>query len=264
MPYATLNGHQVYYEFGDQVERPVLVLFNGITMSTPAWTLLLPILQTQYRLLRFDFLGQGQSDRPAGEKYTLTEQADMAMQLIDHLGIERFYLVGLSYGGMVAQHFTRRFQARILKLILASTLAWSDEASQRISDSWIAAHKAGGLDLRETISIPWLFSSRFLAANSAMLEGLKQMAGMLDWNAVVRLINGVKEHDARNWLHTLTVPTLILVGNEDRLTPRYQAELIQERLLGAKLEVIPYAGHVLHIEAAEAFSHAISRFCRPG
>lgn len=262
MPHITLNGHSLFYELTGQGQH-TLLLFNGITMSTPAWTLMTPALESQYQLLRLDFLGQGQSDKPVTEKYALTEQADLAAALLDALQLEKVYLVGLSYGGIVAQHFAHRHGQRLHKLLLASTLAWSDEVNNRISQSWIESNAIGGLDLRYSASVPWLFSSRFLAANAAMLDDMKVMAGMVDWDAVIRLINGVKEHDARNWLQQIKLPCHILLGEEDRLTPLYQAHLLQQRISGATLELLPHAAHVLHIEAAEAFVRSIFRFCQP-
>jgi len=262
MPLIKLAQHSLYYELTGNGPN-TLVLFNGITMSTVAWTLMRPVLENHYRLLCLDFLGQGQSDKPIVDSYALTEQAELANALMVQLGIEQVYLAGLSYGGMVAQHFARRYQHKVEKLILASTLAWSDAVNDAMCDSWIAAEASGGLDLRYTISIPWLFSSRFLATHGSRLADLKKMAALVDWPSVIRLINGIKQHDARTWLDTIKTQTLVLVGSEDRLTPRYQSEILAERLPSAQLEILPGAGHVLHLEAVEAFCHAIVGFCPP-
>lgn len=259
MPYAQIAGHRAYYEESGQGAQPLLLL-NGITMSTVGWTLMQPALEQHFRLLRLDFLGQGQTDHPDAALYQLGEQADLACGLLDWLGIDQAYVVGLSYGGMVAQHLAHRHPGRLSRLMLAGTLAWADSVNHHIGDSWIAAHEQGGLDLRYQVSIPWLFSSRFLAANAAMLGDLKMLAGLVDWDAVVRLIEGVKLHDARTWLPQLQLPVHILVGDEDRLTPLYQARLLHELIPGAELEVLPDAGHVLHIESAEAFARGIIRF----
>jgi len=262
MPHLTLAGHTLFYELSGRGQH-TLVLFNGITMSTVGWTLMAAPLEQHYQLLRLDFLGQGLSDKPLADHYPLSQQADLAAALLDELGIQKVFLVGLSYGGMVAQHFAHRHPERLHKLLLASTLAWSDEVNNYISQSWIDANTAGGLALRYSSSLPWLFSSRFLASNAAMLEDMKEMAALVDWNAVIRLINGVKEHDARNWLSSLHLPCHILLGDEDRLTPLYQAKLLQERIPGATLEILPGAAHALHIEAAPAFVRSIFGFCQP-
>ncbi|AUH52150.1 alpha/beta hydrolase [Chromobacterium sp. ATCC 53434] len=259
MPHAQIAGHTVYYEDSGHGSQTLLLL-NGITMSTVGWTLMLPLLEPHFRLLRMDFLGQGQSDHPPGDAYLLTEQADLAAGLLDWLQLDRVYVTGLSYGGMVAQHLAHRHPGRVERLLLAGTLAWADSVNGHIGDSWIAANRQGGLDLRYQISVPWLFSSRFLAANAAMLDDLKMLAGLVDWDAVIRLINGVKQHDARTWLPQLQLPVHILVGDEDRLTPLYQARLLHDLIAGSELEILPGAGHVLHIEAADAFARSIIRF----
>ena len=260
MPRLQLDTHSLFYELSGAGQK-TLVLFNGITMSTAGWTLMLPVLESQYRVLRLDFLGQGESDKPPMPAYLMADQAEMANQLLDTLGIAQFYLAGLSYGGMVAQHFSKQFAHKVEKLLLASTLAWSDSVNNAMCDSWSAAEAAGGADLRYTTSIPWLFSSRFLATHGRLLPDLRQMAALIEWPSVVRLMEGVKQHDARTWLDTLNIPTHIIVGTEDRLTPRYQAELLHERIPGASLAFLPGAGHVLHLEAAEAFCREICNFC---
>ncbi|TDR79906.1 alpha/beta fold hydrolase [Paludibacterium purpuratum] len=262
MPRIQVNNSSIYYEWSGRGDK-TLVLFNGITMSTVAWTFMLPVLEAHYRLLRLDFLGQGESGKPPETIYSLADQAEIALAVMDELSIETCYLVGLSYGGMVAQHFARRYPSRIEKLLLASTLAWSDSVNAAMCDSWIAAHDAGGFDLGYQISIPWLFSSHFLASQAAILPELKRIAALADWPSVVRLLAGVKQHDARTWLDTLQVPTHIIVGTEDRLTPRYQAELLHERITGSTLALLSGAGHVLHLEAPEAFCRAITGFCPP-
>lgn len=259
MPMLQHDGRQLYYEVSGHGEQPLL-LFNGLTMSTAAWTLMAPLLEPRFRLIRLDFQGQGQSERRVQDSYPLTQQADDAAALLDHLGIEQCYLAGLSYGGMVALHFARRHPARLSRLLLASTLAWSDAANVYIAQSWSAAQQAGGPGLRFDISLPWLFSSRFFVSSAQMLPDLRTIAATVDWPGVERILAGIREHDARSWLDEIRVPTHIIVGSEDRLTPLYQSELLHQGIAGSTLTVLPGAGHAIHIEAPAAFAQQISRF----
>lgn len=262
MPFFSQQQRQIYYETSGKGSTP-LMLFNGLTMSTAAWTLLMPQLESQFHVIRLDFQGQGLSDKSPQDAYALSAQADDAAALLDHLGIDRCYLAGLSYGGMVALHFARRHGSRLQRLLLASTLAWSDAANVYIAQSWDTADKVGGADLRFDVSLPWLFSSRFFAAQAAMLPDLRRIAATVDWPATQRILAGVRNHDARSWLSDIHVPTHVLVGDEDRLTPPYQARLLQQGIPGATLELLPGAGHAIHLEAAEAFARAILRFGQP-
>lgn len=260
MPILSSGSHRIYYETAGQGSTP-LVLFNGLTMSTQAWAWMLPALAPHYRLVLLDFFGQGQSDKPEVERYDLAEQADIAAQVLDTLGITKTHVVGLSYGGMVAQHFARKYGNKVDRLLLASTLAWSDPVNKQIIESWIEANKAGGVALRFTVSLPWLFSSNGFIEQAGFLPTLKDIAATVDWPAVVRLMAGVCEHDARPWLHSIKNPTVVVVGEEDRLTPLYQAAQLIAGIPDATLVELPDCGHALHIEAADSFSREILRFC---
>lgn len=259
MPYTTIQQRQVYYEISGQGSQ-TLLLFNGLTMSTLAWGLMTPALEQCFRVLRLDFQGQGQSEQTTADYYPLAQQADDAAALLIQLGIDSVYLVGLSYGGMVAQHFARRHPQRVQRLLLASTLAWSDSVNEQIAASWGNAEQAGGADLRFDISLPWLFSSRFFSTASTMLPDLRRISALTSWLPIQRIIGGVLQHDARSWLNELRLPTHIIVGDEDRLTPPYQARLLQQGIPGATLTILPGAGHAIHLEAPQAFCQQIFQF----
>lgn len=259
MPMFEHDHRQLFYEVTGQGQQ-ILMLFNGITMSTAAWTLLLPQLEARFKLIRMDFQGQGLSEALPEAIYPLPRQADDAAALLDHLGIAQCYVAGLSYGGMVAQHFARRHPQRLSRLLLASTLAWSDSANAEISRSWMLANQAGGADLRFDISLPWLFSSRFFAAANHMLPDLRRIAASVDWLAVERLVAGVLQHDSRSWLNEIDTRTHIIVGDEDRLTPLYQAQLLHQGISGATMAILPGAGHAIHLEAALPFARQIIQF----
>ncbi|MDN0082267.1 alpha/beta hydrolase [Crenobacter sp. SG2305] len=262
MPYTTHRGHRLYYEESGRGEHPLLLL-NGLTMSTAGWTLLLPRLEARYRLVRTDLLGQGQSDKPLGDAYSLPEQAKLVAHLLDTLEVERCHVVGLSYGGMVAQHLAHLHPERIDHLVLAATLACSDAVDKAIAASWVAAAKSGGTELRFAVSLPWLFSNRYLSSHPEQISELKTVATLFDWDAVLRLLAGMREHDARTWLPTISAPTRVIVGSEDRLTPLHQSEMLSTYMPHAQLVPIPGAGHALHLESAEQFARLVMEFC-PG
>lgn len=263
MPHLTLpdSTTSLYYEFHGEGEQ-TLVLLNGITMTTAAWAWHVPHYTPHFRVLCLDFRGQGQSSKPDEPAYPLTEQADDLAAALTLLGVARAHVLGLSYGGMVAQHFAHRHPTRVARLVLASTLAYSDAANAAMAASWAAAQAAGGADLRFTESLPWVFGSPFLAAQQPLLAALRGIAAQHPWSAVERLTAGVLSHDARPWLAQLTQPTLVLVGNEDRLTPRYQADCLVDMLPDAQLVVLPHVGHASHLEALPAFVAETAAFFR--
>ena len=253
------DGQSLYYELTGTGPH-TLVLLNGLTMTTAAWGWHVPLYAQQFRVLTLDLRGQGQSSKPETDAYSLDQQADDVASLIAALGLGPVRLLGLSYGGMVAQHLAHRHPASVERLVLASTLAYSDAANAAIAASWAAAEQAGGADLRFTDSLPWIFGSQFLATQQPMLDAMRALAGQFPWAPIARLSAGVLAHDARPWLGDIRIPSLVLVGSEDRLTPRYQADALLAGLADARLEVLPGAGHASHLEALPQFVALTSQF----
>ncbi|MXR36829.1 alpha/beta fold hydrolase [Craterilacuibacter sinensis] len=260
MPYFEARQQRLFYEDHGNKDKPALLLLNGITMSTAAWGLLLPFLTPHFRVLQLDFCGQGLSAKPPAEHYCLSDQADDVATLLDQLQIGQANVAGLSYGGMVAQHFARRHAKRLSRLILAATLAWSDPVNELIARNWASSDEAGGFELRFDTGLPWLFSSHFLSTQKAMLPRLREIAASVDWPATQRLSRGVLEHDARAWLNGLNCETLVIVGSVDRLTPYYQSALLAQNIPHARLLQLDDCGHALHLEAPQALAHAITHF----
>ncbi len=263
MPMHTLaDGHSLYYELSGPADADTLVLLNGLTMNTAAWGWHTPLYAGQFQVLTLDLRGQGQSSKPEADAYSLAQQADDVASLLEALGIARAHVLGLSYGGMVAQHLARQHPAKVARLVLASTLAYSDAANAAIAASWEAAQCTGGGDQLFTDMLPWVFGSQFLASQQAMLQAMRALAAQAPWEPVRRLSNGVLAHDARPWLGQLRQPTLVVVGSEDRMTPRYQADALVAGIAGARLEVLPGVGHASHLEALPQFVALTSAFLR--
>lgn len=259
MPHLRLPDTTLYYELhGDGPET--VVLLNGITMDSAGWYLQLPQLTRAYRVLTLDFRGQGRSARPVVPFYDLDRQADDVAELLQALDIRQAHVVGLSYGGMVAQHLVHRHPARVGRLVLASTLAHADAANAAIAASWSGAMATGGAELRFDMSKPWLYGSRLLREQAELVEAIREQGSLIDWEAVTRLMLGVSRHDARAWLAGIAAPTLVLVGDEDRLTPLYQARLLARGIPAARLVELSGCGHASHIEAPEAFNRAVAAF----
>ncbi|WP_054285397.1 alpha/beta fold hydrolase [Gulbenkiania mobilis] len=261
MPHAMLAAHRLYYEETGRKDGPVLVLLNGLTMSTAAWSLMLPALEARYRLIRLDFVGQGQSDKPEAPFYPLDRQAADLAALLDWRGIGRCHMAGLSYGGLVAQHFARDFGQRLKRLLLAATFARSGAVNAALGTAWQAVQTAGGAALRQQVSLPWFFSDTFLTEQAVRLPELARVAAEVDWPACLRLMEGASRHDARSWLGQVRCPVRVVVGSADRLTPPYEAEALVTALPDAHLEIVPGAGHALHLEAPAALARAIIEHC---
>ncbi|MCG9057601.1 alpha/beta hydrolase [Laribacter hongkongensis] len=261
MPMLRLADIGIHYVLDGHPGQPVVVLLNGITMTTRCWEEQVSGLASHFCILRLDFRGQGESDKPDCDYYPLSRQADDVAQVLDQLDIGRVHVVGLSYGGMVAQHFAQRYPDRLDRLVLAATMAYSDAANDAIAASWLAAWQTGDAALRFDLSKPWLYGSRFLAGAAAQVEAIRTANdASTDWAAIARLMLGVARHDSRPWLSAIQAPTLVLVGEEDRLTPLYQARALVRGIRLARMSELAACGHALHAEVPQLFSQHVCNF----
>ena len=120
MPYFPFAGRQVFYE--DHGQGSPLLLLNGVFMSTTSWEPFVPVFSRQNRLLLLDFLDQGKSDKMEYQ-YSQETQVDVAVALLDYLGLEAAHVVGISYGGQIALRMALTKVGRVTKLVLANTTA---------------------------------------------------------------------------------------------------------------------------------------------
>jgi len=247
MPHANINGRNIYYELHGEGADIVTVL-NGLTMSTVAWGALVKDFAPHTRILLLDLCGQGQSDRPDEPIYPLARQAGDVAGLLEHLGIAKTNLIGLSYGGVVAQHFALNHPEKLNKLILTDTLAYNDEVNQKLGDVLEEAQNIGGSGLRFRVMLPITFGNNFLKVAASLIPAMEAASIAFPWEAVRSLIAGTMTHDLREQHKNIKAETLMIVGEDDRFTPIYQARLIANGIPGAKLRIIPGLGHAAPIE----------------
>ncbi|MGE5386110.1 MAG: alpha/beta fold hydrolase [Betaproteobacteria bacterium] len=259
MPHVDINGRSIYYELHGEGEE-TLTLLNGLTMSTIGWTPQIADFSKNFRLLLLDMCGQGKSARPDEGIYPLIRQADDIAALLNHLGIARTHLLGISYGGVVAQHFVVRHREKVNKLVLTDTLACGDEATSAFWDSMVLAQEAGGPKLRFRVMLPMTFGSPFLKAAAAMIPAFEQADGLIPWPVVKALSEALNGFDMREQHKTFDVETLVMVGEMDRFTPYYQAKMIAEGIPGAKFRVLPGVGHAPTFENPPLFNQTVLSF----
>lgn len=253
MAYCQVNGIKLYYEWhGSEAAFPV-VFVNGLTSDTASWTFQVPAFAPHFRVLLYDCRGQGQSDKPLGPYSTAFHAYDL-LALLDALGIHQAHIVGLSNGGAVAMHLAAGHPDRVARLVLADTLVRVDAVLQATLASWLAALDAGGPLLRLEVATPWVWGREFLENDTTILPTLRDKAAGADPDALRALIRGLQGFDIRDRLESIQAPTMVLVGEEDVLTPLRHARALSEAIPNAQLVTVANAGHILMIEQPEVFN----------
>jgi 3-oxoadipate enol-lactonase len=260
MPFLACNGICLYYELHGPEGAPVLVLNNGILMNAAAsWSAQLPAFASNFRVLLYDCRGQGQSDHPE-TPYSMDQHADDLAALLDGLGIRRAHVLGISYGGEVAQAFAVKHQGRVRSLILADTVSEVGPELRLIVEGWKAAALTNNADLFFLVTVAWNFSPEFIAARAAILQAARARYRELDLPAVARLCDAFLGVNFTDRLHTLTVPTCVIVGQRDQLKGSDYAQTIHQAVPGSQMKVLPGAGHAVCMESPGAFNAVVLEF----
>jgi pimeloyl-ACP methyl ester carboxylesterase len=270
VPFAEVDGVRVHYlDAGPNgpgldagTGEPALVLLHAFPLHGGMWTPQVEHLSSTRRVVVPDLLGFGGSDAPDTMfRYTMLGYADLVAGLLDRLGLDKVVLGGLSMGGYVALAFLRQYGERVAALILADTRASADthEVFERRTDQQDQVARIGTTALIETL-LAGLLSDH---TRDHRLELVEQVRRLMD-NPPAGFIGALEamKHrpDSTDELRAVTVPTLVVVGEDDSLSPPDVARDMQERIRGSELAVLPRAGHLSNLEAADEFNAAVAGF----
>lgn len=208
-----------------------------------------------------DFPGFG--GRPPGPR-DLEGFADAVLQDMDEAGIDRAALVGLSMGGYVAFRVFERVPERVTALVLADTRVGPDDAAGRARRTEQAARaRREGVDWLAETMLPGLLGATTRREDPATVSTVRVMVDEADPEGVARALEAMRARpDSEPLLERIQVPALVLVGEEDTLTPLEEARKIVSGIPNGFLTVISGAGHLSNLEAPEAFNEALLSFLK--
>jgi pimeloyl-ACP methyl ester carboxylesterase len=273
MPTTTVRDIELYYEEHGS-GFPLLCIMGFATDST-GWLLQVPEFAKHYRTIVFDNRGVGRSSKPGGA-YAMHDMADDAVALLDHLGIARAHVLGLSMGGMIAQELVLRHPARARGLVLAATFPEPDAATEEhrtvlftqmggtITDAGEMKIDFTALDPLTFFQhiLPLVFTPSFIQTELPRL--MPMFAGALQWGFSIEAILGQMQailgHRTTDRLHGITAPTLVLTGDADRLISPANSDVLAQSIPGAKLVRMPGGSHGFNVEMPDAFNRSVLDF----
>lgn len=255
----TIAGLELAWEEAGQ-GLPV-VLLHAFPLNRRMWEAQREELAPRYRVLTPDFRGHGESQVPE-EDSTMERLAEDLRGLLDELGFERVVLGGLSMGGYAAFAFLRRYAARVKGLILADTRAGADTDEGRRGRFELAAvaEKEGSAAVAERL-LPKLLAASTFENQLQVVATVREMILSTPPAGIARALRGMAARpDSTSLLGGIACPTLVLVGEQDTLTPPAEAEAMARAIPGVKLVKIPAAGHLSNLEQPVAFTRALQEF----
>lgn len=258
MPTFTTDGFSTYYE--DTGSGDPIVFICGLSADLQIWRFQAQALSRTHRVITYDNRGAGRTDAP-DEPYTIAQMADDLDALLGHLDIERATIAGWSMGGVIAQTLALAHPQRVGRLLLLGSFAAPDGYLNAAISNWLNVHRSNVGDEQVVRHAARLVYSPALVNQPRAYEAyihvmlhnpyrqtdhgfFRQAAALLAYRAPERLSE------------LAVLPTTVLVGEDDQLTPPYLSRQLADAISGARLQVLP-AAHSGFVERPEEWTAAI-------
>jgi 3-oxoadipate enol-lactonase len=252
---TTATGIVLGYDEAGGGERTPIVFLHGVGSDKSVWRPQLEHFRGDRRAIAFDYPGYGESD-PAPEGTTRDDYASAILAAMSELGIRKAHVCGLSLGGVVAIALHHAWPERVASLILADTFAEHPEGRGFYERSIEAS---SDMRMLAEARIDILIAQ---AADPAVRTDLIETMARIDPAAFRIGAEAVWLADQRDRVHDIRVPTLVLCGDEDRITPPALSTALTRMIPGAQYEQIARAGHLINAERPDEFNTLVGAFIR--
>jgi 3-oxoadipate enol-lactonase len=244
-----LTVHGVNLAVEVRGEGPAILFVHGYPLDRTIWRDQIEGLNGYHRIAP-DLRGMGQSDAP-DLGYSINIYAADLAALLDALNVEDVILCGHSMGGYIAFEFLRHWRSRVRGLVLVDTRAEADSAeARRARDAAAATARERGAEAIAETMLPKMLAPATLSDKPETVEQVRRTMAGTPVSGIVGALAAMRDRPgSETLLPTLSgIPTLIIVGEDDRLTPPDQARAMAQAIPGAQLVVVPRAGHLPPVE----------------
>ncbi len=257
---AHINGIDLVWS--DAGQGAPIIFLHAFPLNRTMWEPQVAGLTHRYRVITIDLRGHGESDAPLW-RYTLGQFAGDIIGLLDHLAIAQATFVGLSMGGYILFTLYRMYPARAQALVFADTRATADTPETRAARFSMAqvAYRRGASAIAD-LMLPTLLSPRSLAHRVDVRDRVRTIITGNQVSGIAGALMAMEERpDSTPILSRITIPTLVLVGEDDRASSPDDVERMARQIPASTFVRIPLAGHLPNMENPEAFNAAICSFC---
>ncbi|WNJ87926.1 alpha/beta fold hydrolase [Bosea sp. 685] len=233
-----------------------LVFVHGFTTTAEFWREQTEVFSRLYKVIRINLPGHGVSPRPDDRKYTIAAFADDVLEVYRTLGIDSAVLIGLSMGGTVAQSFALDYPERVRALVLVGATPHGLGEDVNVDNVLQAIEDLGVVTASQNV----IERSFGKAASPELLKFAKAEVSQTPASVARQAIASLNASDSRSRLGDIGVPTLVVVGEEDIITPPSESRVLAEGIPGSRLEVMAGAGHFPMLEQPQAFNRLLDDF----
>ncbi len=256
----TGSGRIAFETHGDKKEKSVLFI-HGFPFNKSMWDEQAGLLSGDHFVVTFDMRGHGESDAGRGQ-YLVEFYADDVIAIMDHLGLEKTCVCGLSMGGYTAMRAIDREPHRFSGLILCDTKSSPDTNEAKLNRAnQIKTILAGNKSLFADGQIKALFAPRSIENKIPAVERIRTIIESTSDAALIGTLIALSARmDMTETLPRISAPTLIIVGKQDRITTLTDAGEMHAAIKGSRMAVVHEAGHLSNLENSEEFNAALLKF----
>jgi 3-oxoadipate enol-lactonase len=237
-------------------EGPAIIFIHGFTTTSGFWRNQVDLLAQDHKVVCFDLRGHGDSAKPHGVPYTIEAFSDDLVQLMDRLGIDEAVLVGLSMGGSIVMRTALDHPDLVKALVLVDTSAAG--VGEAIQSSRVLS-QIDTLGV-ETASAEVIEHSFAASTDRSIVDWAKNEVTKAPVHVAKEAIVSLGTFDVRDELEKIGCPTIIIVGEEDKITPVSLSERLNKGIARSKLVIIKGSNHFPMLEQPAAFHEAITEF----
>jgi len=258
---ATINGASLFYLDQGHREGLPVVFLHGFPFSHAMWKDQVEVTGTFCRVITYDMRGLGESGVGDGQ-YTIEGHVDDLIGLLDHLGLGKAAIVGLSMGGYIALRALERNPERFVAAVLCDSRSEADTNDTKIKRALgvKSVKEQGSRQFAETF-VKGVFAEESFLRNPGAIRFIQDIIGKTSPLSIAgTLLALASRTDTTDSLSRIAIPTLILVGEHDVTTPPSASRAMHEKIRQSELFIIPDAAHMSNLENPPAFNEKLVGF----
>jgi pimeloyl-ACP methyl ester carboxylesterase len=258
VPKVKVNDFTMHYL--DQGKGEALVLLHGLGGNCHEWDLQMKAFTSHYRVIAPDLRGHGLSEMPTTPTYTPFDHASDVIALLDSLGVDKAWVLGLSAGGFATLALAVLHPERLKGIILASTAPYVDEDTHNVGERWVEILQNEGLHAYLARLVKDLFTLDFFLKHPEEVQDFINSQKHRNLAGIAPSAKANNSFDVRGELSRIKLPALIIHGLNDRVVNPAHARRMRQALAGSEVKLLTGAGHIVNVERAREFNTAVLDF----
>lgn len=257
-----LNNLKVCYTDDGPADGPVIIFIHGFPLNKSMWNKQLTAIKQSYRVIAYDVRGHGGSESGNSPTFSIESFAYDLVYFMDALKIDKASVCGLSMGGYIALNVMENYSHRFESLVLCDTSCFPDtaEAIEKRMKTVESIKEKGIMEYADN-SLKILFSPESQATKVAEIAAVKEMILTTSVQSLSKTLQALCDRkETSSLLPRIQIPVLILVGEEDTITPPAIAMYMHENIKNSDLHVIKHAGHLSNLENSDDFNKQLKIF----